>query len=142
MPHIVSTLSSSNRYTGYHKRETTGAQMGAPSHPERFIVVHGGANVAGALRTPDGVITHVSDDDLEFLNSVDEFKKHLKNGFLKILETEKEPDVETVSEVVSEDMEQRDESAQLDVSKGDFEEGGRAGGLAPAVVETKKSKNK
>lgn len=127
MPHIVSTLSASQRYTEYHEVDMTNAKVGRPAAVKHSVLVKGGANVAGAVRTPDGVATFVSDDDLDFLQSNRHFQDHVKLGFIKVLKSDREPNADKLTK----DMTKRDESSQLKVSEGDFEAGGRAGGLAP-----------
>lgn len=108
MPHIVSTLSANTAYTQY-----AGDGNGA-NRPVRSVTVKGGANVANkrfaltdGILTPDGVATQVSDDDLEFLESNEVFKKHLQGGYVKVLKSK--PDASKVAK----DMTSRDQSAPL-----------------------------
>lgn len=139
MPRIISTLSASNEYVSYHKHDDANAKVGRVSVPQKSVLIKGGANVAGALRTPDGVVTHVSDDELEHLRSVPQFVQHEKNGFIRVLESDREVDEAKVSKIAK-DMTDRDESSQLDVGKGDFKKGGR-GNPDGKGISPKKSKD-
>jgi hypothetical protein len=134
MPRIVSTLSSSNEYVSYHKFDDENSKVGRTSVPVKSVLIKGGANVAGAIRTLDGVVTHVSDDELAHLKTVRQFSDHVNNGFLTILDSDREVDESKVSRIVK-DMKDRDDSSQLEVEKGDFEKGGRGNpdgkGIAP-----------
>lgn len=136
MPRIVSTLSASNEYVSYEK--FSGEKMGRTSVPIKSVLIKGGANVAGALRTLDGVVTHVSDDELAHLQTVPLFKTHLDNGFLTILASDREIDSTKVTKITK-GMAARDDGSQLEVEKGDFKKGGRGNpdgkGLAPKNAE-------
>lgn len=56
------------------------------------ITINGGADVINkkTLETPSGVVTELTDEQLEKLKSHPLFKTHLANGFITILSTEKE----------------------------------------------------
>lgn len=149
MPQIVSTLSTSMNYTGFHKSDLTGAKVGKPAHVEKVVHIKGGANMSmpvynsQGIAIPSGVATHVSDADLDFLHSVPLFKTHMENGYIKIVNVKKDVDADKIAG----DMTDRDQSAPLDESKGDFEKGGRAGGsgdrageVVPKKVDNKPSK--
>lgn len=104
MPMIYSTLTNDSAYVEYHK--------GANDIPQivREVIIQGGAGVARrkTLVTPYGVGTEVNDDVLTFLKADDNFKRHMKSGWLKIVEKGK-PD----GDVISADMAQRDGSSPL-----------------------------
>ena len=80
--HIYSTLSASVAYTLWGK---AGADL-----PKRVrsVTIHGGANVADKhFVTPEGVMTTVSEEELDLLKQNALFQKHLANGFLTIQES-------------------------------------------------------
>jgi len=79
------------------------------------VTIKGGAGVMQKnLQTPHGVVTEVSDSELELLKKNTSFQKHMKNGYLKI-----EDKMRDMDKVIS-DMEGRDGGDQL-VDE-DFEE--------------------
>jgi len=59
------------------------------------ITIHGGAGVANKnLITPNGVVTTVTDEEMEFLNAHELFVQFKKNGFITV--EKKKVDVEKV----------------------------------------------
>lgn len=56
------------------------------SHVTKRVTIFGGAGVADkyTLRTPEGVVTEVSDEDLALIREMDAFKRLEKAGKLKI----------------------------------------------------------
>ena len=83
------------------------------------ITINGGANVINkrSLETPQGVVTEISDDKLDKLKSHPVFQKHLRNGAVAILGTEKE------AKKADKDLKE-DKSSQLtpeDYEKGNVE---------------------
>lgn len=122
MPYIASTLSTDVQYTGYAPRDDVG---GGANVPEMKVVIQGGAGVASrhsalidGILTPEGKITSVSDEQLDFLRSNAVFQLHEKNGYIKILKNKAAP------AKVAKDMSSRDESAPF--TEDDYKEGGRA----------------
>jgi len=129
MPHIASTLPTDVIYTMW-KSNPVGVN-GA----HKKVIIHGGHGVAhrrkhGGLETPNGILTKVTDDELELLEKDETFITHKKNGFIKVLKSEKPP----AAEKVAKDMEQADASAPL--SEKDFQEGGRAAAPKDLQVST------
>jgi hypothetical protein len=129
MPFIVSTLSNTQEYTLWSVENNVGAQVARPATASHKVVVKGGANVRGALHTPEGVLTEVTEDDLAMLRNNRVFQIHEKNGYIKVMARKADPE-----KVAEKDLEERDESAPLSIDHGDFADGGRAGGdpVAPA----------
>lgn len=83
---------------------------------EAEVLVKGGAGVINKrLDTPEGIVTAISGEQLEALNTSPVFKQHVKNGFI-IISNDK-PDVE----VVVADMNRTDPTRQL--VEADFAEG-------------------
>lgn len=136
MPYVVSTLANSQIYTDYDKPEVQGSQMSRPAIPKRKVLIKGGARVQGALRTPDGVLTKITDEDAAWLQTNRVFLIHQKGGHVKIVNREVNPDKVAGDLKVDDGEVQAGErvssgSAQLSVDAGDFEAGGRAAGPVP-----------
>lgn len=129
MPYIVSKLSASTDYVQYQNTGGPGASI-----PAKRVTIKGGADVADrkhalaeGILTPNGCITKVTDDELEFLKANAVFQTHLNNGHVTILDSRENPNK------VAQDMD-KDVSAPLTPS--DYEEGGRefkAGVQAPTT---------
>lgn len=127
MPQIASTLSCGNDYAIYHKTDS-GANPIA-----KVVSIKGGANVArrggeSGILTPQGIITTVTDEELEALRQNEDFNLHEKNGFIKVLNQSS-----TKVEKAVKDMKESDDSAPL--KEADFtENGGKRGtGKAPKM---------
>lgn len=101
MPHITSTATGGIDFTGYRK---VAKDMNIPDGNK--VTIHGGSNVSNKhFVTPRGVVTSVTDDQLEWLKSQELFNRMVKDGFLTITESKVEP------EVVLPDMKLQDKSA-------------------------------
>lgn len=107
--YIASTLASGNIYTNYAKG---GADMPVVALVDgrEGVFIEGGAGIANRLLvTPEGVITEVTAEQLDYLQANEIFKLHQKNGFVKILSGSREP-----NEVAATgDMNKADASRQL-----------------------------
>lgn len=89
--YVYSTLSSDQDY---------GTKAGV-------VRIKGGANVSNKhLLTPRGVVTEITEEQLDALQQHAVFKAHAKNGFLTVSLSERKVDQ------MVQDMEQRDGSAQ------------------------------
>lgn len=109
MPYITSTMGCGVNYAIY------GKSAGGLPVVKKEITINGGANVINKVfATPNGVVTQVSDADLELLEAHPLFKRHKEAGFIKVTKTEK---VDVVG------LESKDKSAQL--VEGDFTKKGR-----------------
>lgn len=102
MKYVVSTLTNPNRYADWETISGIG-------NITRSVTVHGGAGLAqpgtgGKIITPDGVRTEVSNEDAEFLAKHPLFQEHEKRGFVRIINTAKDPDT------VAQGMESKDPS--------------------------------
>lgn len=114
--YVVSTLTASQAYTLFEKADEDGKRI---PRAKRVVVVKGGHGVSDKnLITPQGVVTTIDEDQANFLENNDAFKRHEKAGFVKILK--KNPGD---SEKSSSDLEQRDGSSPL--NPGDFEAKGK-----------------
>lgn len=127
MPHIVSTLSSDQSYTDWSRPDSQNDKISRPAVARGQILIRGKANIVmKALVAPDqGVITSVTDEQLETLKKIKSFNDHVERGNLKIIGKQADPNK------VARDMKDRDESAPLNIEKGDFKPGGRAAGPVP-----------
>lgn len=133
MPHIYSTLSADNEYTGYVTAESGAHQIA------RVVRIKGGAHVAQPLNlligknlTPSGHRTTVTDDELAFLESIESFNVHKKNGFIKIIHSSK---AEKVEKAVK-NMEAQDQSAPL--TEADYDPKNKKARGAGAAPKTSK----
>lgn len=70
------------------------------------ILIKGMANVVDprTFVTPTGVVTEISDADLELLKKSSAFQRHVARGFMRVM---------TDSELNTKDMQARDNSSQL-----------------------------
>lgn len=84
--YIFSTLTCDNAYNLYHPR----LHDKAPNRIARSVVIKGGANVSDKKFriTSPGVMTKVTDEELELLKNNVVFKRHVERGFL-IIENKK-----------------------------------------------------
>ena len=102
MPYVYSTATSDIRYTEYHKGPATESS----ARLKRTLLIKGGANLApltGLLITPKGVATKVTDEELDFLNSLESFKRHLTAGFMFVDKAEKDPNKVAAAGMASQD---------------------------------------
>lgn len=108
MHYVYSTLSAGVNYANYQKLY----DINVKTH---HVAIAGGANVANKhFVTPQGVVTEVSDSDMDFLLQHPTFKFHVEKGF--ITHNKKEIRVEKAIE----NMESKDKSAPK--SKADFKD--------------------
>jgi len=99
---VLSTLTASQRYTNYIKGENDLPLVVSE------VFVAGGAGVAnGAIITPEGVATAITDEQKLSLEANDHFQFHMKNGFVKFSTEKVDP------EKFAADMARRDGSAPL-----------------------------
>jgi len=109
MPNITSTMTASVRYALYSKTP------GKETIVTDSVVIAGGANVASKhFLTEDGVVTKVTEKQLQLLLNNGIFKQHLESGFVKVHKTSKKS---------TKDMEAKDQSAPL-VPK-DYQDAGK-----------------
>jgi hypothetical protein len=100
--YVFSTLTAPQVYT------RTGA--GGSDLPRILAQVYiaGGSNIPDKyLRTPIGVMTEVSDEEMTLLEENEVFQLHRKNGFIKVEKKPADP------EKVAADMTTRDDAAPL-----------------------------
>lgn len=99
---IYSTLTASVNYTTYLPG---GADIKVK---DRHVNVKGGANnvILNTFNSPDGIVTEVSNEDMDFLLQHPVFQMHIKNGFI----THKQKEIKI--EKAIESMTKKDKSAQ------------------------------
>ena len=139
MPQVASTLSSDVKYTLWRPKSKDAP--GGVNTVQAQVVIHGGHGVAvrhdhGGLITPQGVLTSVTTDQLELLHSNEIFQTHLKNGFIRIIESDRK----VASETVAKDLEGTEPSSPL--TDTDFKEGGRAEAPKEMKLSLGKGKSK
>lgn len=107
MPYIYSTLTASQKYTTYKKSNNDMAVI------DKQIVINGGAGISDKfLRTPNGAVTNVTEEELDLLKTNKSFQRHMERGFVTV-----DDKLHDVDNVVA-DMTTRDGSAPL--VDGDF----------------------
>lgn len=118
MPYVLSKLSNDQQYINYAKGMTdTNIRI-----PIAEVFIKGGADVINKqLVTPQGVVTKVSDNELEILKANPGFRKHLEEGLVKYYNTT--PKIEKEA-----DKMEKDKSKQLTAD--DYK---KAGKKAPKV---------
>lgn len=126
MPYVYSTLSNDNIYANY---DNAGSNKDTPVLL-RSVLIKGGAGIATKhLVTPLGIATKVTDDELEHLNSNEDFQRHVKNGYIKF------DNKKVNADIAAKDMEKRDRSAPYDPENSDY---GDALVAKPATGKIKK----
>lgn len=100
--YVYSTLATDMAYTNHEKG---GADLPIALPP---VFIKGGAGVANdRLVTPRGVVTEISEEQAEYLQSNSIFQLHQKNGFVMIDTASVDPDK------MAADMQGRDNSAPI-----------------------------
>ena len=99
--YVYSTLSAPVKYQNYVESASDMPNLGD------YVLIKGGANVAGELMTPLGVVTIITPEQLAILEQNKTFQLHKENGFIKVRGSHEE-----VEKIVA-DMQGRDDSAPL-----------------------------
>jgi len=127
MFYVYSTLTSTNIFPHY----APGSSKDLPVILKK-IVINGGHGIATKqLFTPKGVMTQISDEDMEFLQQDFAFQQHLKSGHITF--EKKKVDVEKRAD----NMTQKDGSSPL--TPEDFEESDNST-ASNKVYKTKEAK--
>lgn len=117
MFYVYSTATCPISYVSYQGNSShdLGVIQKRPDGSKMAVTINGGHGVASKnLITPKGVVTEVSDEDMDFLLNDRLFKKHMEAGFMSYDKKEVSP------EKKAKDMAEKDGSAPLVPS--DFEE--------------------
>ena len=104
MAYVISTLSNNVEFNTYKDKGGINVKVDK-------IVIKGGANVANKKTLEvagGGLITFVTDAQLETLMKNSIFKRQMEQGFFKVVK-----DSKPKAESVAEKMEEKDKSAQL-----------------------------
>ena len=118
MYYVFSTGTCSGTYVEYQKVPDISENKSSPGYNRaiRKVTINGGHGVATKhLFTPKGVVTQVSDDDMQFLLGNSSFRRHVDAGFITY--DKKKVDQEKKIQ----NMAQKDGSAPL--TPADFEKG-------------------
>ena len=103
--YIYSTLGADVRYHLY--AEKVNKEQASANRVRASVLINGGAGVMNKnFITPHGVVTEISDDDLEKLSHNTVFKAHCDRGFITVQKRK------TEVEKVVKDMTKKDGSAQ------------------------------
>lgn len=111
---VYSTLTAANEYAEY---QNVGGDL---QQVTRSVTVKGGAGLPRrqGLLTPLGVMTEVSESDLEFLEQHKNFQQHVAGGWIKVVKSLR---FKADADVVAADLAQRDGGSPLVFA--DFKEG-------------------
>ena len=104
MPYVYSTRTKSHNITNWVKRDKDDGRL-----PQKTgsVMIHGGANIPNhILVVPEGVVTKISDAELEICEQNHVFQKHIENGTFVVRKSEARK-----MEKVVEDMEPKDSAA-------------------------------
>lgn len=128
MAYVISKLSNDVEFASYADKNGISVKVGK-------IVIKGGANVAHKKTLEvagGGLLTFVTDKELETLQKSKIFMRQMEQGFFKIIK-----DSKSKAENIAENMDGKDKSAQL--TERDFTEKGQS---APKTsVETVAGEN-
>jgi len=103
MWYVYSTATCSGCYSLYHDSSNKDLAV-----IKKSVVINGGHGVANKhMFTPRGVVTEVSDEDMEFLKENQKFMKHVNEGFMSFEKKFVEPEKKAA------EMETKDGSAPL-----------------------------
>lgn len=97
MPYVVSKLASSQIYTQYAKGLSDNVNI-----PIEQVEIKGGADVTDKnLIIPQGVMTKITDCELDILKSNKEFQRHLEKGHMNYFGIT--PNIEKIAPKMTED---------------------------------------
>lgn len=130
MPYVYSTLTAGHMYTNWHAPNDTTMVRVIVGKP---VFIRGGANLANvenARFAPKGVMTEVTDEQMEYLEQNSVFRKHKKDGL--ITTSSERMDAEDVAKG---DMQAKDNSAPLTPDSEIFKKANADGDTITPVVE-------
>jgi IS5 family transposase len=104
MAHIYSTLTAGQTYCTYKKINIPGEQRPRSGIIEKRINIKGGHKIHARhdgkdtqAYTPQGVVTEVTEEELEILRTIPQFVEHEKNGFIIAIAGNKVKDKEKIA---------------------------------------------
>jgi len=131
MKYVCSKLASDNRYALWKDESELPNDL---PQIDKSVLIKGGSGVANKnVITPYGIVTEITDEQCEFLEKNEAFKRHKERGFVKILA--KHPHDQT--EKVAADLADDEGSAPLTPEKAKKEMGAKE-----LVEDPKKAKGK
>lgn len=110
MPYIYSTATCPTSYVKYETLKEESNRRGSSGYNKiiKQVKINGGHGIADRnLFTPQGVVTYVSEEDMEFLLQDENFQRHMKAGFMSYDKKKVEPSKKSLN------MCNRDGSAPL-----------------------------
>lgn len=112
--YVYSTLTNHQNYNIYFD-----GVKGQPPTIAKHVFVAGQANLTNQnFITPKGVVTEVSDEDMELLEKCPSFLDHQKNGFILVEKGKvKSTDLESIENKAKSQMADKDNSAPIDEKK-------------------------
>lgn len=117
MPYVYSTATCAGKYVKY---APDNAKTQGHAKIIKSVTINGGHGVATkALVTPRGVVTEVTEEELEFLLADPAFQRHMKAGFMTYDRTKVDPEKRAA------EMAKGDNAAPL--TPEDFKEGSTTG---------------
>lgn len=120
MPYVASKISADVEYAGWSKGKN------GLNKKEHSVLIKGGANVLNkkTMETPNGVITEITKEELEFLKSNSTFKRHEKGGWVKVF-TSKDAAQKHADTVIKNEDGKTVKDAGSQLTEEDFEENGQ-----------------
>ncbi len=118
MHYVYSTITNDTSYPMYieNNSKDLGIIKKRPDGTRMTVIIKGGHGVANKhMFTPRGVVTQVTDEEMEYLLQNVNFKRHMKAGFVTYEKKEVAPEKKIL------EMAAKDGSAPL--TDKDFEEG-------------------
>lgn len=92
MNYVISSLVSAQQFNVYEELSSDDRKSGISPRILHSIKIKGGAGIADkALHTPHGVVTPVSDEDLDALRKIPAFIEFEKKGFMTVETSGSEP---------------------------------------------------
>ena len=110
MPYVYSTATNSITYVEYEKNAPRDISIPKkwPDGKPMKVMIHGGHGIANKhFLTPKGVVTQVTDNEMEWLLTNPSFKKHVERGFMVYDKKKVEPSKK------AKDMEDKDGCAPV-----------------------------
>jgi hypothetical protein len=95
MPYVYSTATNSIAYTEYEPDNDK--NCGFARVAKKVIIMGGHGLATKALVTPKGMVTRVSDEDLEFLLKNQSFQRHVKAGFMVYDKNKVDPEKKVIN---------------------------------------------
>ena len=133
MYHVYCTAANSTEYNKFNEHGPRGINI-----VERTLLIKGGAGINQKhVRTPLGVHTIVSDEDMEWLKDDYHFKQKIKDGYIVVRKQNVDPEV-VAADMVTRQWKNGQKTDAFPVSPMDFN--GEKAGDSLTAVEPKVNK--